>query len=122
MILRLPEGYDTMLGYRGAGLSAGQSQRVALARALFRDPMLFVLDEPNAHLDAEGEIALLNALRIAKKRGAASLVIAHRLSVLGAADKILVLREGRVAEFGPRDDVMAKLRGPPSGANADTPA
>lgn len=118
MILRLPEGYDTVLGPRGAGLSAGQAQRVALARALFRDPVLFVLDEPNAHLDADGEIALVAALRNAKKRGAASLVIAHRLGVLGAADKILVLRDGRVAEFGPRADIMAKMRGP--GASAET--
>jgi len=118
MVLRLPDGYDTVLGPRGSGLSAGQSQRVALARALFRDPVLFVLDEPNAHLDADGEIALVTALRNAKKRGAASLVIAHRLGVLGAADKILVLRDGRVAEFGPRADIMAKMRSP--GANADS--
>lgn len=119
MILQLPQGYDTVLGQRGAGLSAGQAQRVALARALFRDPVLLVLDEPNAHLDAEGEIALLSALRSAKSRGAASLVIAHRLSVLGAADKILVLRDGRVMEFGPRDDVMTKLRGPGASAGSD---
>jgi ATP-binding cassette subfamily C protein len=119
MILRLPNGYDTPLGHRGAGLSAGQAQRIALARALFRDPALLVLDEPNAHLDAEGEIALLAALRQARQRGAASLVVAHRLSLLGAADKILVLRDGRVVEFGPRADVMAKLRGP--GANAGSP-
>lgn len=120
MVLRLPEGYDTVLGARGSGLSAGQAQRVAFARALFRDPVLFVLDEPNAHLDAEGEIALVTALRNAKKRGAASVVIAHRLGVLGAADKILVLRDGRVVEFGPRADIMAKMRGP--GAPADSGA
>ena len=118
MILRLPEGYDTMLGARGSGLSAGQAQRIALARALFRDPVLLVLDEPNAHLDAEGEIALVNALRAAKARGAASLVIAHRLGVLGAADKILVLREGRVIEYGPRADIMEKMRS--SATNAGT--
>lgn len=116
MILRLPDGYDTVLGARGAGLSAGQAQRVALARALFRNPVLIVLDEPNAHLDAEGEIALVGALRNAKARGAVSLVIAHRLGVLGAADKILVLREGRVVEYGPRADIMEKMRN--SGASA----
>lgn len=118
MILRLPEGYDTVLGARGSGLSAGQAQRIALARALFRDPVLLVLDEPNAHLDAEGEIALVNALRSARARGAASLVIAHRLGVLGVADKILVLREGRVVEYGPRADIMEKMRN--SATNAGT--
>lgn len=110
LILRLPEGYDTRLGPRGAGLSAGQAQRIALARALFRDPALLVLDEPNAHLDGEGALALSTALVQARARGAAILVIAHRPEVLDIADKILVLREGLVAQFGPRDNVLALLR------------
>jgi ATP-binding cassette subfamily C protein len=115
MILRLPEGYDTRLGLRGAGLSAGQSQRIALARALFRDPVLLVLDEPNAHLDGDGAMALFAALGQARERGAATIVIAHRPEILEAANKILVLRDGRVAQYGPRDDIMKMLTG--RGAN-----
>ena len=99
MILRLPNGYDTMLGWEGQGLSAGQAQQVALARALFRDPPILLLDEPNAHLDAEGEAQLLQTIAAAKARGAAMAIIAHRLSVLSVSDKILVLRDGRVEAF-----------------------
>jgi ATP-binding cassette subfamily C protein len=110
MILRLPNGYDTMLGWEGQGLSAGQAQRVALARALFRGPPLLLLDEPNAHLDAEGEAQLLQTISAAKARGAAVAIIAHRTSVLSVSDKILVLREGRIEAFGPRDEVIDFLQ------------
>ncbi|MBX4158947.1 ATP-binding cassette domain-containing protein, partial [Lactiplantibacillus plantarum] len=74
MILRLPAGYDTMLGNFGEGVSAGQAQRIALARALYRDPALLVLDEPNSSLDQEGEIALMRAIAGAAERGAAVII------------------------------------------------
>jgi len=112
MILRLPKGYDTMLGPRGAGLSAGQSQRVALARAVYGDPVLLVLDEPNAHLDVEGETSLVQVMQGVKARGGLVIVAAHRQGVVAAADKLLVLRDGRVDKWGPRDTVLAELRGP----------
>ncbi|HEY0053623.1 MAG TPA: type I secretion system permease/ATPase, partial [Caulobacteraceae bacterium] len=109
MILRLPQGYDTVLAPGGRGLSAGQSQRVALARALYGSPALIVLDEPNAHLDAEGEAALTRAIAAAKARGAAVLVVAHRGGVLPICDRLLVLRDGVVEIDGPRDEVLQKL-------------
>lgn len=109
LILRLPQGYDTVLGVGGRGLSAGQMQRVALARALYGEPSLVILDEPNAFLDAEGEAALMKALGELKERGAAIIVIAHRTGVLSNADHLLVLAEGAVDLYGPRDEVIAKL-------------
>jgi len=109
MILTLPRGYDTPIGPNGLGLSAGQAQRVALARALYRDPVLIVLDEPNAHLDHEGELALANALKSAKDGGALVIVVAHRTSFMNIADKLCVVNNGRIDSFGPRDQVVAKL-------------
>ncbi len=111
LILRLPKGYDTVIGVGGRGVSAGQAQRIGLARALFRDPALIILDEPNAHLDSEGEAALIEALKAARERGAAIVVVAHRAGFMGAADKLLVIRDGRVEHFGPREQVMTRLQG-----------
>ncbi len=109
MILRLPQGYDTQIGEGGQSLSAGQRQRVALARALYGDIKLLVLDEPNANLDTAGDRALMNAMRHAKERVITTIIIAHRPSILAEVDKLLVLNEGKVALFGPRAEVMAKL-------------
>ncbi len=118
LILQLPQGYDTPLGLMGAGLSAGQSQRVALARALFGNPSLLVLDEPNAFLDQAGEASLIGSLDKARGRGACVIVIAHRRGVLEAADRLLVLDEGRPKMIGPSADVVARLTGPKTAENA----
>jgi ATP-binding cassette subfamily C protein len=109
LILRLPKGYDTLLGAGGRGLSAGQAQRVALARALYGEPPLLILDEPNSALDADGEAALNSAILAAKARGAAILIVAHRTGILNVADRLLVLREGQVEMLGPRTEVIAKM-------------
>ena len=106
MILRLPQGYDTPIGPQGAGLSGGQRQRIALARALYGDPAVVVLDEPNAHLDAQGEQALIAAIMDAKARGRTVVIMAHRPSAIAACDLLLMLQEGAVRSFGPKDQVL----------------
>ncbi len=109
MILRLPDGYETMIQLGGGGLSAGQAQCVAIARALFGDPPMVFMDEPNAHLDASGEGQLVRTLEGLKARSAAVVIVAHRAGILAAVDRILVLREGRIESIGPRDQVLAQL-------------
>lgn len=122
MILRTPDGYDTVLGHGGAGVSAGQAQRIALARALFRAPVLLVLDEPNSNLDAEGEAALMAAVKAAKRRGAAVVVVAHRAGVLAGVDRLMVLRDGAVEAEGEREAVLAALRSAPDPSTGEGPA
>jgi ATP-binding cassette subfamily C protein len=109
MVLRLPDGYATRIGPDGLPLSGGQRQRIALARALFGNPRLVVLDEPNSNLDGDGEAALISALAMLKERGVTVVTVTHRPSLLRAVDRVLVLREGAIEAFGPRDQVLARL-------------
>jgi len=110
MILRLPKGYDTTLGVDGGSLSGGQKQRLGLARAIYGDPALVVLDEPNSNLDEAGEQALIQTLLELKQRGTTVIVITHRMNVLNAVDKLLVMREGALVLYGPREGVLNQLR------------
>jgi ABC-type protease/lipase transport system fused ATPase/permease subunit len=98
--------YDCRIGDAATVLSAGQRQRIALARALYGNPFLVVLDEPNANLDNEGEVALQTALRGLKARGAIAIIISHRPAVLEQCDKVLVLSNGAQQAFGPRDSII----------------
>jgi ATP-binding cassette, subfamily C, bacterial len=111
MILRLPEGYDTRLPATGGRLSGGQKQRVGLARALYGDPVLLVLDEPNSNLDAEGSMALNQAIRNMKTEGKSIVIMAHRPAAIEECELILIMENGQRLAFGPRDDVLrAHLR------------
>ena len=109
----LPHGYDTDVGPDGFILSGGQRQRVALARALYGEPVLVVLDEPNASLDEAGDLALAQAIQTLKARGTTFVIMTHRTSILPVVDKMLVLVDGATRAFGPRDEVLAALRGQP---------
>jgi ABC-type multidrug transport system ATPase subunit len=123
MIVSLPEGYQTMIGEGGVGLSAGQRQRIALARALYGDPFLVILDEPNSNLDTAGDNALTAAIRSVRARGGIAIVIAHRPSALAAVDKVLAMGRGQVAAFGMKEEVLKDvLRQPVPPAAAASPA
>jgi len=112
MIVKMRDGYNTQVGEQGTALSAGQAQRVALARALYGDPFLIVLDEPNSNLDSDGDEALTRAVRAARERGAVVVVVAHRPVGIEGVDQILVLKDGRMQAFGPKETVLAQVLQP----------
>ncbi|MES2943985.1 MAG: type I secretion system permease/ATPase [Pseudomonadota bacterium] len=120
-ILRLPKGYDTPLGVSGSALSGGQKQRIGLARALYGNPSLVVLDEPNSNLDEAGERALSETIRDLSARGTTTILITHRMSSLSVVQKIMVLSDGVLKAYGPRDEVLAAMQqasAAPGGPNA----
>lgn len=138
MVLRLPDGYETDVGPHADRISQGQRQRLGLARALFGDPALVVLDEPNSNLDAAGDKALVDALRHLKRLERTVVIVSHRAEVLKAADTVLILRDGMIAKYGDRDEILkpvaqrspvpasapagAWAAAPPAAAQAKTPA
>jgi len=112
IVLHMPEGYDTRIGDGGMGLSGGQKQRIALARALYGKPSVIVLDEPNSNLDDAGEAALIAAVRELQARNATVVIITHRIPILQATNKLLLLQDGLSRMFGPTKEVMQALSNP----------
>jgi PrtD family type I secretion system ABC transporter len=110
-ILRLPNGYDTPIGEGGVALSGGMRQRVGLARALHGNPRLIILDEPNSNLDEDGEKALGQAMAAMKKAGRTVIVVTHRPQILAHVDRVMVMSFGKALACGPRDEVIARMRG-----------
>ncbi len=109
MILRLPNGYDTQVTAGGGRLSGGQMQRVGLARAMYGDPIILVLDEPNSNLDNEGSEAVNTAIRNFKKEGRSVLIMAHRPAAIKECDMLLMLEQGEVRAFGPKEEVLRNV-------------
>ncbi len=109
MILALPNGYDTEIGEDGHKLSGGQRQRIGIARALYGDPRYVVLDEPNSNLDTAGEQALVATLVELRKRNVTVIIVAHRPMILGALEKIIVMRDGFLEAFGPRAEILQRI-------------
>lgn len=110
MILKMPKGYETSIGREAVVLSGGQVQRIALARALYGDPKLVVLDEPNANLDNEGDTALSAAIMGSRKRGNTVIIMTHRPSAIASVDMLLLLNNGRVEDFGPKEQVLKTMQ------------
>lgn len=132
MILRFPKGYDTQIGDSGSALSGGQRQRIAFARAIYGNPSFVVLDEPNSNLDDVGEAALVRAVQELKRRGTTVILITHRTSIISVVDKLLLLVDGMLQAYGPRDQVLLAIQqrtqatatnpAPPAAAPAAMPA
>ena len=115
-ILAFADGYDTLISNGGRELSGGQRQRIGLARALYKDPFLLVLDEPNSNLDAEGDEALAQAISSVTARKGIVIMITHRPSTLAPITHVMILKNGRLTDFGERDEVLKRAFG--SKANA----
>ncbi|PIE15055.1 MAG: type I secretion system permease/ATPase [Rhodobacterales bacterium] len=109
MILAFPDGYDTRVTANGGQLSGGQLQRIGLARALYSDPVILVLDEPNSNLDNEGSQALNATIRQMKADGKSVMIMAHRPAAIQECDLLLMLENGAVTAFGPRDEVLKRV-------------
>jgi len=131
MILRFTNGYDTQIGDSGSVLSGGQRQRIAFARAIYGNPSFVVLDEPNSNLDDVGEAALVRAIEELKRRGTTVILITHRTSIISVVDKLLLLVDGALQLYGPRDQVLLAIQqraqaatnpNPPAAAPAAMPA
>jgi ABC-type protease/lipase transport system fused ATPase/permease subunit len=110
LILALPNGYETEISLHSRRISLGQRQRLALARAIYGNPAFVVLDEPNANLDEVGDRALIETLGALKRAGTTVLIVTHQASVLKCADMVLAIRDGTVAAFGPRDQILKPVR------------
>ena len=108
MVMNLPAGLNTLVGPGGLRLSGGQRQRLAMASAIYTKPKVLVLDEPNSNLDQSGEKSLLDIIQSLKAEGATILMVVHRPFLLQAADKFLLLRNGRQEGFGDREALLAK--------------
>ncbi|GAT75520.1 type I secretion system ATPase, partial [Ehrlichia ruminantium] len=98
-----------LIGSNGLVLSGGQKQMIGLARAFYGDVKLLVLDEPNANLDGNSEASLINALLYAKKSGITTFIMTHKVQLLNAVDKILVMTDGMISGIGPRDEILSKI-------------
>lgn len=121
MILRFPNGYDTQIGDSGSVLSGGQRQRIAFARAVYGNPSFIVLDEPNSNLDDVGEAALVRAIQALKQRGTTVILITHRTSIISVVDKLLLLVDGALQLYGPRDQVLLAIQQRAQAASTTSP-
>ncbi len=110
MILRLPDGYDTKIGAGGATLSGGQRQRVGFARAIYDNPVLVLLDEPNSNLDDQGELALVQAIKLLKENQTTVILITHRPNILQVTNKLAVVKQGTLELYGDTNQVLAKIQ------------
>lgn len=123
LILSQPNGYQTRIEASGSLLSGGERQRIGLARAFYGDPKILILDEPNANLDQDGDVALARALAGAREAGTTVIVITHRMSLAASCDRVMVLRNGMIEALGPSAVILKQLTGnrgkPPAGAAED---